>query len=177
MSEEDPKVEIVEGEILEIKNKIKGLKKDIKDATGPEASKAQASAQESINKLGAKLKEKEAELEGLTASEVTEKEVLQMIEVAATVEEVDGIEGDFQEEIPDDIKKALENRKKELSAEPANLKQYPELRWKKVSAEEVTKIQKEDLELLKENPKALKDCRLVGYDEKKGIALIKPKKK
>ncbi len=169
--------EIVENEILEIKKKIRGLKKDIKDAKGPEAGKIQKSSQEGIDKLKKKLKGKEDELEGFTASEVTEKEVLQMIEVAATSEEVGDIENSFEGEIPEDIKEVLENRKQELSAEPKNLKQYPELRWKKTSAEKVAKVQKEDLALLKENPKNLHLCRLVGHDAKKGIALIKPKKK
>ncbi len=170
-------VESVEKKILEIKKKIAGLEKDTENAKGPEAGKIQKDAQDSINKLKAKLKEKEDELQGLTIPEVTEKEVLQMIELAATSEEIGEIEDSFEEEIPDGIKKAVEDRRQELSAEPKNLKQYPELRWKKVTPEEVAKVQKEDLDRLKENPKALKDCRLVGYDEKKGIALIKPKKK
>lgn len=170
-------VEILESEILKIKKKIIGLKKDIQAARGPGADKIQAGAQESIGKLEVTLKKKEEELQGLRIPEVTEKEVLQMIEVAATSEEVGEIEDSFEDEIPDNIKKAIENRKQELSAEPKNLKQYPELRWKKATKEEVAEVQKEDLDIIKKNPKNLHKCRLVGYDEKKGIALIKPKVK
>lgn len=164
-------------EIIETKKKISGLKNDIKKAKGPGASKIQAGAQESIGKLEVTLKQKEEELKGLTIPEVTEKEVLQMIEVAATSEEVGEIEDGFEGEIPDGIKEALEDRKQELSAEPKNLKTYPELRWKKTTKEEVADVQKEDLEIIKKNPKDLHKCRLVGYDEKRGVALIKPKVK
>lgn len=170
-------VETTTKETLEIKKKIRGLEKDMKDAKGPEAGKVQKDAQDSIKKLKKTLKGKEDELEGLASPEVTEEEVLQMIEVAATSEEVGEIENSFEGEIPEDIKKVLDDRKQELSAEPKNSRQYPELRWKKVSDEEVAKVQKEDLALLKENPKNLHLCRLVGHDSKKGIALIKPKVK
>lgn len=161
MAEENTKV--LEGDIIEVKKKIVGLKKDIKDATGTEAGKIQKSAQGSIDKLSKELKDKESELGTLKLPEVTDKEVLEMIEFAATVEEVDEIEGSFEDEIPDDIKEVIENRRNELSAETKNLVQYPELRWKKASIEEVMKAQDEG--------------RLVGHDPKKGIALIKPKKK
>jgi len=155
--------ETVRNEIIETKKKIKGLEKDIKDAKGPGAGKVQKSAQDSVTRLKGDLKKKEVELQDLTVPEVSEKEILQMIEVAAVTEELGEIEDSFQEEVPESIKKALENRKQELSAEPKNLKQYPELRWKKATLEEVLKAQEEN--------------RLVGHDPKKGIALIKPKGK
>ncbi|MCH8985789.1 MAG: hypothetical protein IIB04_04145, partial [Acidobacteria bacterium] len=56
-----------------------------------------------------------------------------------TVEEIDEIEQSFEDEIPEDIKEVLEDRKQELSAEPKNLSQYPELRWKKTDIKEVMK--------------------------------------
>lgn len=152
----------LEEEVVGIKKKVSGLKKDIKDATGPEASKIQHSAQTSINKLTKQLKAKEDELESLKLPEVTENEVLEMIEFAAISEELDDIKDSFDGEIPEEIQKAIEDRKQEMSANPKNLKQYPELRWKKASIEEVMKAQEEG--------------RLIGHAPKKGIALIKPKK-
>ena len=172
MSEE--RIEILRKDVIEDKKKIVGLKKDIKDAKGTEASKIQQSAQESIKNLTKGLQEKETELDSLTLPEANEEEVLQMIEIAATSEEVGEIEGSFEGEIPQNIQEAIEDRRQELSAGPKNLRQYPELRWKKTSLEEVMEVQKEDMEL---PPGKQHLARLVGHDEKKGIALIKPKRK
>ena len=158
--------------LSKIRKKSMALKKTLKMQLGQrqarlnnqpkKASKTQQSAQESIKKLTDKLKAKEDEFESLSLPEVTENEVLVMIEVAATSEELGEIEDSFEGDIPEEIQKSIEDRKQEMSANPKNLKQYPELRWKKASIEEVMKAQKE--------------CRLVGHDPKKGIALIKPKK-
>ena len=43
----DEGINVLEEEIVENKKKVHGLKEDIKDATGPKASKTQQSAQES----------------------------------------------------------------------------------------------------------------------------------
>lgn len=160
--------EILKKEILETKKKINGLEKDIKGAKGPGAGKLQKSAQDSIVRLKGDLKNKEIELQDLTIPEVGEKEILEMIEVAASSEEVGEIEDGFEGEVPKSIEEAIANRRQELSAGPKNLKQYPELRWKKTSLEEVLTVQKKDMALPPEKR------RLVGHDEKKGIALIKP---